>query len=123
MFLLLDTAVVLGSVFLLHKQKNVAIIHLSKHNNGRAKMLNRIANVLSKNLGYKVVLVAAIILFAVFSDGLISGLITAVSALLGYTCIVALVKEYKNEPAPKAAPAKKAPVKKTGTKKPTTKKK
>ncbi len=80
-------------------------------------MLNKLANVLSKNLGYTVVLVAAIILFAVFSDGLISGLITAISALLAYTCIVALVKEYKNESGVKATPAKKTTAKKAPAKK------
>mgnify|MGYP003298992055 CR=1 FL=1 len=58
-------------------------------------MFEKLLNVLSKNLGYTVVLVAAILLFAVFSDGLIAGLITAISALLAYTCIVALYKEYK----------------------------
>ena len=68
-------------------------------------MFDKLLGVLSKNLGYTVVLVAAILLFAVFSDGLIPGLITAVSALLAYTCIMALYKEYK------AVPAKKAPAK------------
>lgn len=75
-------------------------------------MFDKLLNTLSKNLGYTVVLVAAIILFAIFSDGLIPGLITAVSALLAYTCIMALAKEYKKEPGAKAAPAKKAPGKK-----------
>ncbi len=75
-------------------------------------MFEKLLNVLSKNLGYTVVLVAAIILFAVFSDGLISGLITAVSALLAYTCIMALYGEYKKEPAKKAVQTKKAPAKK-----------
>ena len=58
-------------------------------------MFEKLLNVLAKNLGYTVVLVAAIILFVVFSGGLISGLITAVSALLAYTCIMALYAEYK----------------------------
>lgn len=71
-------------------------------------MFDKLLGVLSKNLGYTVVLVAAILLFAVFSDGLIPGLITAVSALLAYTCIMALYKEYKEY---KAVPAKKAPAK------------
>ncbi|MBQ8255825.1 MAG: hypothetical protein IJY99_02570 [Alphaproteobacteria bacterium] len=70
-------------------------------------MFDKLLNVLSKNLGYTVVMVAAIILFVIFSGGLISGLITAISALLAYTCGVALYKEYKKEPAKKAAPAKK----------------
>ena len=59
------------------------------------KSFEKLLNVLSKNLGYTVVLVAAIILFAIFSDGLISGLITALSALLVYTCVVALAREYR----------------------------
>ena len=65
-------------------------------------MFEKLLNVLSKNLGYTVVLVASVILFAIFSNGLLSGLITAISALLAYTCIVALYKEYKSAPAPKA---------------------
>lgn len=68
-------------------------------------MFEKLLNVLAKNLGYTVVLVAAIILFVVFSGDLISGLITAVSALLAYTCIMALYAEYKKAPA-KKAPAK-----------------
>mgnify|MGYP006923329218 CR=1 FL=1 len=53
-------------------------------------MFEKILTVLSKNLGYSVVLAVALLLFAVFSDGLIAGLITAVSALLAYTCFMAL---------------------------------
>ena len=75
-------------------------------------MFEKLLNVLSKNLGYTVVLVAAILLFAVFSDGLIAGLITAVSALLAYTCIVALYKEYKALPVKKATSTKKTTAKK-----------
>lgn len=67
--------------------------------------LEKILSVLAKNLGYTVVLVLAIVLFAVFSDGLISGIITAISALLAYTCIVALYNEFKK--MPNKAPAKK----------------
>ena len=62
------------------------------------KTLEKILSVLVKNLGYTVVLVLAIILFAMFSDGLISGIITALSALLGYACIMALYNEYKKAP-------------------------
>ena len=78
-------------------------------------MFDKLLTVLSKNLGYTVVLIVAILLFAVFSDGLIPGLITAVSALLAYTCIMALYKEYKAMPGKKTANAK--PVKKTAKKK------
>jgi len=83
---------------------------LSKQKEG--KMFEKIVNVLSKNMGYTVVLAVAILLFAVFSDGLIAGLITAVSALLAYTCIEALYKEYKAMGVKKVTPVKKAPTKK-----------
>ncbi len=76
------------------------------------KTAEAVLNVLTKNLGYTVVLVAAIILFAIFSDGLIAGIITALSAVIGYTCIVMLYKEFAKATAkkPVAKPAtKKAP--------------
>lgn len=63
--------------------------------------LEKILSVLVKNLGYTIVLVLAIILFAIFSDGLVSGIITAVSALLAYACIMALYNEFKKAPATK----------------------
>lgn len=75
------------------------------------KSFEKLLNVLSQNLGYTVVLVAAIVLFAIFSDGLVSGLITAISALLAYTCIVALAREYRKVPS-KAAPKSKTKAKK-----------
>ncbi|MBO4480357.1 MAG: hypothetical protein J5742_01895 [Alphaproteobacteria bacterium] len=59
------------------------------------KTLERVLATLVKNLGYTVVLVLAIILFAIFSDGLVSGIITALSALIGYACIMALYNEFK----------------------------
>lgn len=70
------------------------------------KSFEKLLNVLAKNLGYTVVLAAAIILFTIFSDGLLSGLITALSALLAYTCIVALAREYRKTPV-KATPKSK----------------
>lgn len=70
-------------------------------------MFDKILKVLSKNLGYTVILVMAIVLFAVFSDGLIAGLITAASALLAYVCASALYQEYKKETGKKTATAKK----------------
>jgi uncharacterized membrane protein YjfL (UPF0719 family) len=80
-------------------------------------MFEKILTVLSKNLGYSVVLAVALLLFAVFSDGLVPGLITAVSALLVYTCVAALYKEYKALPAKKPVAAKKAaPAKKKAKK-------
>ena len=57
-------------------------------------MFEKLLTVLSKNLGYTVVLAVALLLFALFSDGLVAGLITAVSALLVYTCTAALYKDY-----------------------------
>lgn len=70
-------------------------------------VFEKILNVLAKNLGYTVVLAVAIILFAYFSGGLISGIITAGSALIGYVCVEMLYKEYKA-----LAPAKKSKSKK-----------
>ncbi|MBR5625371.1 MAG: hypothetical protein IKW67_01140 [Alphaproteobacteria bacterium] len=78
-------------------------------------MFEKLLNVLSKNLGYTVVLAVSVLLFAVFSDGLVAGLITAISALLAYTCVVALYKEY-TKLSVKKAPAAKAPIKKKSKK-------
>lgn len=69
----------------------------------------KILNVLAKNLGYTVVLGIAIVLFAIFSDGLISGVITALSAVIGYTCVVMLYKEFAKAPVAKPARAAKKP--------------
>lgn len=73
-------------------------------------MFDKLLNVLAKNLGYTIVLAVCIVLFVAFSGGLISGLITAVSASLAYTCVMILVAEYKKAPA--KAVTKKAPAKK-----------
>lgn len=70
--------------------------------------MEKFLNVLAKNLGYTIVLVAALVLFVIFSDGLIEGLITAVSAVVAFTCVNLLYKEFKNEPA-KSVPAKSKP--------------
>ena len=59
-------------------------------------MFDRWLNVLSKNLGYTIVFVVAVVFFVYFSDGLIPGLIAAVSAVLAYTCGSMLYREYKN---------------------------
>lgn len=69
----------------------------------------KILNVLAKNLGYTVVLGIAIVLFAIFSDGLISGVITALSAVIGYTCVVMLYKEFAKTQVAKPARAAKKP--------------
>lgn len=61
----------------------------------------KILKVLSKNLGLTIVFILAIVLFAIFSDGLISGLITAGSAFLAFTSGEMLFKEYK-KPSPKS---------------------
>lgn len=64
--------------------------------------INKIIKVLAKNLGLTIVFFAAIILFAIFSDGLLAGLITALSALIAYTCCELLYREYKSETAHKS---------------------
>ena len=80
-------------------------------------MFDKLLTVLSKNLGYTVILAVALLLFAVFSDGLVAGLITAVSALLVYTCASALYKEYKALSVKKSVVVKKAtPAKKKAKK-------
>lgn len=68
-------------------------------------IFQKITNVLSHNLGYTVVLVVAIVLFAVFSNGLLSGIITALSALVSYACVMSLYGEYKKS-TPATAPKK-----------------
>ena len=73
---------------------------------------DKILGVFGKNLGYTIILILAIIFFAFFSDGLIYGLITAFSAVVAYTCIVMLYKEFKKEFSSKknvATSEKKAP--------------
>ncbi len=94
------------------------------------KTFEKTLNVLTRNMGYTTVLIVAIVLFAIFSGGLLNGIITALSAIIGATCVVVLVREYKKTPDPvakptpaekpatKAAPAaKKAPAKKAVAKK------
>lgn len=56
--------------------------------------IKKFINVMGANLGLTIVLFAAIVLFAVFSDGLLAGLITALSALIAYTCCELLYREY-----------------------------
>jgi len=72
-------------------------------------MFDKLLTVLKNNIGYTIILVIAIVFFGYFSDGLIPGLITAVSALLAYACIMALYGEYKKLPnkATKTTNAKK----------------
>lgn len=68
--------------------------------------MEKLLNTLSNNLGYTVVLVASVVLFAIFSGGLINGIITAISAILAYTCVMLLVREYKNTPDAKKKKSK-----------------
>ena len=70
------------------------------------KTLEKIMSVLARNLGLTVVFALAIVLFAIFWDVLIGGLITAFSALVAYTCGEMLYKEFKKTGAP-AKPGKK----------------
>ncbi len=70
------------------------------------KTLERILAVLTKNMGLTIVLVLAIVLFAIFADGLIGGIITAISALLAYTCVEMLYQEYKKTSTPRVAKVK-----------------
>ncbi len=70
-------------------------------------MLDKLLTVLKQNMGYTIILIIAIIFFGYFSDGLIPGLITAVSALLAYACIMALYGEYKKISPKKSNSAKK----------------
>ncbi|MCQ2599631.1 MAG: hypothetical protein MJ187_04655 [Alphaproteobacteria bacterium] len=94
------------------------------------KTFEKTLNVLTRNMGYTIVLIIAIVLFAIFSGGLLNGIITALSAIIGATCVTVLIREYKKTPDPvvkpapvakpvatKAAPAKKASAKKAPAKK------
>ncbi|MBQ9540544.1 MAG: hypothetical protein IJU89_03915 [Alphaproteobacteria bacterium] len=68
--------------------------------------IKKFIGVMVANLGLTIVLFAAIILFAVFSDGLLAGLITALSALIAYTCCELLYREYRAAPKSVAKPAR-----------------
>lgn len=83
----------------------------------------KIWDVLMKNLGYTIVLIIAIILFAIFSDGLLYGIITSLSAVVGTLCIVLLYKEFKKMPVSRAKPATTTTAKPAAKKKPVAKKK
>ncbi|HNY25527.1 MAG TPA: hypothetical protein PKJ33_03205 [Alphaproteobacteria bacterium] len=61
------------------------------------KPFKKFLNVLHKNIEYTIVLVVAIILFALFSNGLFPGLITALSALVAYICVEKLYREFKKK--------------------------
>lgn len=57
--------------------------------------LENLLNTLTKNIEYTIILFISVALFAIFSDGLFAGLITAASALIAYICAEKLYKEFK----------------------------
>lgn len=84
------------------------------------KFFDKLFTVLVKNSIYSIVLLAAFILFMHFADGhFLNGILTAVSALVMYVCIVLLYQEFKKTPDPKkpAKPVAKKAVKKTAKRK------
>lgn len=71
----------------------------------------KLGKVLTKNIGYTIILVVAFVFFLYFAEGdLIAGLLTALSALVVYVCVVFLYQEYKKLPT--GTTAKKKPAKK-----------
>lgn len=81
------------------------------------KFFDKLMKVLTKNIGYTITLIVALFLFLYFAKGdLIAGIFTAVFALVVYSCIMLLYKEYKNTTTPKTVVAKKT-AKKTTKKK------
>lgn len=54
----------------------------------------KLLKVLMDNLIYTIALTVSIILFAIFSNGLIPGIITAASALIAYICIKQLYSAF-----------------------------
>lgn len=79
----------------------------------------KLGKVLMDNIAYTVILVIALILFLYFAEGdLIAGILTALSALVVYVCVLLLYQEYKKLPAGKKAPvAKKSAPKKSAKRK------
>lgn len=67
------------------------------------KSFEKFLKVLANNMGLTIVLIAAIILFAIFSKGLLSGIISALSALVAYSCCVNLYKEFKGTATKKSS--------------------
>jgi len=58
------------------------------------EFLEKLIKTLKDNLGYTIILAISVLLFGIFSDGLIKGLITAASALIAYICIDQLYRKY-----------------------------
>lgn len=86
-----------------------------------SKTFDKIMAVFGKNLAYTIILIIAIIFFVYFSDGVINGIVAALSALIAFICIMALYYEFKKAFSGKKSvatvTAKKTSVKKTATKK------
>lgn len=59
--------------------------------------LEKLINVMSKNLEYTIIFFISVALFAIFSHGLFAGLITALSAVVAYVCGDKLYKEFKKK--------------------------
>ena len=55
-----------------------------------SKTFDKIMAVFGKNLAYTIILIIAIIFFFFFSDGVINGIVAALSALIAFICIMAL---------------------------------
>ena len=82
------------------------------------KIFDKLAKLFTQNIGYTFTLVLALICFIYFTKGdLIGGIFTAIFALIIYSCIILLYKEYKKMSAPKPAAVKKTAVKKAPIKK------
>ncbi|MCQ2562766.1 MAG: hypothetical protein MJ158_04100 [Alphaproteobacteria bacterium] len=59
------------------------------------KFIKNLMKVLSKNMGYTILLCVAVLLFVIFSGGLLPGIITAITVLIAYICIEHLYIAYK----------------------------
>ncbi len=56
--------------------------------------MERFVKVLVENFMYLILALISIMLFAWFSDGLIYGLISAISAMISYICIAKIWKDF-----------------------------
>lgn len=91
------------------------------------KTFEKILHILSKNIVATIIFIVAIVFFVAFSDGVLSGLISAFGAVVACFCGVILYNEIKKglkaEPVKPAETTtvkeavKKAPAKKTAVKK------
>lgn len=83
------------------------IIYSAQQKEGKMEGLKKLISTMVANLGITVVLIISVILFVIFSDGLLPGIIAALSALVAYTCCDMLYKEMKKTPVQKAKGKKK----------------